>query len=147
MCHQQHIGPLSVTVVKYLRWINWQGRLLVPRVSVSGGFAFVAIPHIMAGHVAEEAAHLREAKKQREKQEGAGGSISASRSHPSMPKFLPCGQHPSSPSSVSGWKPSLQHMGLDSNCRIAKSLQECAYSNMHWDGTFILFLQLHSTWG
>lgn len=110
-----------------------------------GGFEFVVIQHVMAGHVAEEAAHLTEANKQREKQEGAGGSISASRSRPSMPNFFPCGQHPSSPSSVSGWKPSLQHMDLDSNGHIAKSLQECAYSNMHWDGTFILFLQLHST--
>lgn len=63
--------------------------LLVPRVSVCGGFEFVVIQYIMAGHVAEEAAHLREAKKQREKQEGAGGSISTSRPRPSMPKFLP----------------------------------------------------------
>lgn len=43
--------------------------LLVPRVSVHGGFEFVVIEYVMAGHVAEEAAHLREAKKQREKQE------------------------------------------------------------------------------
>ena len=39
------------------------------QVSVHGGFEFVVIQYVSAGHVAEEAAHLREAKKQREKQE------------------------------------------------------------------------------
>lgn len=106
----------QLTGKKGLFWIP------VPRVSVHGGFEFVVIQCIMAGLVAEEAAQLREAKKQREKQEGAGGSISASRPRPSMPKFLPCGQCPSSPSSVSGWKPSLRHTDLDSSCSVAKSL-------------------------
>lgn len=43
---------------------------MVPRVSVLGGLESVVIQYIMTEHVAEEAAHHREAKKQRE----AGGS-------------------------------------------------------------------------